>query len=936
MKKIIFIVMLWQMVSMNIHAAGIAELTSALKVLQSKLVTLSALLQGSQDGDLKKLAEEIVDEYIKSNKENNIPLYSHYSLNGPCHFFDDDDDNAKKEEVSRTLFKIMRGIKRYPYFSDPSQLKTFTAYSSGRLETEYLVLKALHRIGFTDIKTINIADLEYKKKDIPSASEPGMPKSEEFKSYEFCKNAVEWFKTEVKKLFPDCSVNDYDSNEAHRKACAENKTPKSDFVVMSAAWGAVVDDSCAHDRTLVAIIWEPDVFMIKWSDCEKVPLTAENLWFSPLIDQRYKEQFESSDMKVIDPGYLGHYTLLLKFKERYPKLLHYPDITSNIDAHEESFAPIIKKLGEIYSNYRLERDFVKRAELLQQLVDTAKAEGKKIDRIDHITEDEKLAPLIIRLANKQPVSIDDNEYKEIELILNVWKENGNAYYLYNVQDVLADFIDFDGHEDRQHFVSDEKIRAMIRVMVDEVTYKKPILTDKFKSNFIAWVQWVHDHLKKRKQLLLNPSTLLQGSQDGDGPLKKLAEDVLEEYEKQEKSGSPIGISLPVDQRYWDDDEPSRSETKKEVSNYLVKIMRATKQHFKKSSDLRTFTAYSAGGLETEFLILKTLHRIGFKDIKIINVADHSFKKDEEKKDDFFYKTAQQAIEFLKTDAKTLFPGCAVNVYESNGDHRKACKTDESLKSNFVVMSYAWSAIIDDSCADKNALAVVKWDHLYMVKWADFENDKISLNAEVFRHSTAADHLKQALAAPTKSLSLYGLDDYVRFIKCKEDKNYSKLIKHPDIKSCLEAYEKVAVHIQKTGDAYRKYRDEHDFEKRAQLLKKMKEAVLTDGVQIDENIDKYEELVKLIITLAKKKNVAISDNEYAKLIDFASIRYALFEVNHLLQAFFGVGYDPDTGSLLSVLADVYNTEPTKPIFTEEFKEKFIALIRVLHDRLKKNN
>jgi len=117
MKKIIFIVMLWQMVSMNIHAAGIAELTSALKVLQSKLVTLSALLQGSQDGDLKKLAEEIVDEYIKSNKENNIPLYSHYSLNGPCHFFDDDDDNAKKEEVSRTLFKIMRGIKRYPYFS---------------------------------------------------------------------------------------------------------------------------------------------------------------------------------------------------------------------------------------------------------------------------------------------------------------------------------------------------------------------------------------------------------------------------------------------------------------------------------------------------------------------------------------------------------------------------------------------------------------------------------------------------------------------------------------------------------------------------------------------------------------------------------------------------------------------------------------------------
>jgi len=413
-KKLLIITMLWQMVSMNIQAAGLGEVTSALKVLQSKLVTLSALLQGSQDEPLKNLADEIVKEYMqakdKVTKEYDdakdesakrkvplIPLSSNYSTSNEPHSFYDT-EWCKKEETKQVfpniLFKIMRATKQH--FLDVSELKTFTSYGSGFLEIEYLVLKALYSCGFTDIKIINIADLAYEKQD--EATDPGS------KQYESYQKTIAYFTTEVKKLFPNCEIHVWKSNKAHREACVvgdenENPAPKSDFVLMAFTWEvssinttgtdpnqhAIVNSSCAHDNALVAIVWEEVCIVeLAYFENNKIPLHPDIV-----PDARIALDFgrKWKSFKKLTPDSFWGYMEFVKFKKENPELMKNPGIKSYIDTCEQSFEPI-KNIGAIYSKYKAEQEAEKRVDLLKELTAAAKEEGIQLEGIDDPAHEE--------------------------------------------------------------------------------------------------------------------------------------------------------------------------------------------------------------------------------------------------------------------------------------------------------------------------------------------------------------------------------------------------------------------------------------------------------------------------------------------------------------------------------------------------------------------
>lgn len=159
--------------------------------------------------DIKQKITALVNDYIRQHEHGISPLSSMWGTNS----------SALKKIVWNSVEAALN------YFTDKKSLQTFTAYSSGDLALEYLILKGLRLAGFDNIQVINIADRLYPFGSYAAGSDTFVAKTapEVVPTSEEYKKLVQFFR----RKFPEIQVNVFQSMYDHTFACLDDVDKKN-------------------------------------------------------------------------------------------------------------------------------------------------------------------------------------------------------------------------------------------------------------------------------------------------------------------------------------------------------------------------------------------------------------------------------------------------------------------------------------------------------------------------------------------------------------------------------------------------------------------------------------------------------------------------------------------------------------------------------------
>lgn len=183
--------------------------------------TLQASQAQTTESSIPKIVHELVEAFLKEREnKQQMPLRS---------------DAAGDQKILEPLITRLVTVISDNY-EDRTKLQVLASFESGDLANEYLVLQALHALGFTALTHIILVDRFYQPRVLlpgkiiqPHAIESLSLVSEKIANEKLA--LVNTFEKRMRTLFPKVQISTYQLIEQYSLACTDKTVPKADPIL---------------------------------------------------------------------------------------------------------------------------------------------------------------------------------------------------------------------------------------------------------------------------------------------------------------------------------------------------------------------------------------------------------------------------------------------------------------------------------------------------------------------------------------------------------------------------------------------------------------------------------------------------------------------------------------------------------------------------------